>query len=106
MQRYIILFAFLFGCRDCAPATPSTDIGPSDTPTLPADTTSDVVDVDILPAMCPEAVSSNSRGEPIGVDSHRVRYCWPGEARCFCDLDGDCYAQEGYVPCAPVTHDI
>lgn len=108
MQRYIILFAFILGCRDCAPTTPTTDLGYLDTTTLPSDTVwdSDVVDVDILPAMCPEAVLPNGRGEPIGVSSQRVRHCWPGEAHCFCDMDGDCYAREGYLPCSPFIRDI
>lgn len=29
----------------------------------------------------------------------RVRQCWPGESRCECDTDGDCYARPGYVAC-------
>ncbi len=108
MRRYFILFAFILGCRDCSPPTTTTDIGPVDASTLPADSTSDAyeVDVDILPAMCPEAVEANGRGEPIGVVSHRIRHCWPVEAHCFCDMDGDCYAQEGYLPCAPASHDF
>jgi hypothetical protein len=28
-----------------------------------------------------------------------VRECWPGERRCNCDADNDCYAQPGYVAC-------
>lgn len=35
-----------------------------------------------------------------------IRECWPGEARCFCDRDDDCYAEAGYVPrCAPGSAD-
>ncbi|MBK8695910.1 MAG: hypothetical protein IPN17_27535 [Deltaproteobacteria bacterium] len=33
----------------------------------------------------------------------QIRYCWPGEAKCFCDTDNDCYALEGYVACTPRT---
>ncbi|MFO0646237.1 MAG: PHB depolymerase family esterase [Polyangiales bacterium] len=53
--------------------------------------------------VCPEAVRTSARGNPVGVTSGRVRYCWPGEAHCFCDRDGDCYAEGGYVPCTPPT---
>ncbi len=51
---------------------------------------------------CPEAVRTSARGEPIGVTSNYVRYCWPGEANCYCDRDNDCYAQAGYVACTPL----
>lgn len=50
---------------------------------------------------CPEAVYISARGNPIGVTSGHIRWCFPGESRCFCDSDGDCYAESGYVPCTP-----
>ncbi len=35
-----------------------------------------------------------------------IRECWPGEARCHCDTDNDCYAEAGYVPrCTPGNGD-
>ncbi len=50
-------------------------------------------------AVCPEGVRISARGNPIGLVSGHIRWCWPGEARCYCDADNDCYAQAGYVPC-------
>lgn len=56
-------------------------------------------------ASCPEAVTpSGAHGEPRNA-AGKVRYCWPGEARCHCDRDRDCYALDGYVPCLPVGRD-
>ena len=50
-------------------------------------------------AMCPhEATSTDFRGEPRNAAGF-IRYCWPGEASCYCDQDDDCYAQPGYVGC-------
>lgn len=53
---------------------------------------------------CPERVTRDARGEPRNAGG-QVRHCWPGEARCYCDRDNDCYAQGGYVPCQPPTAD-
>ena len=50
---------------------------------------------------CPEPVRPDDRGQPRNT-AGLVRYCWPGEARCFCDRGNDCYALEGYRPCRPV----
>jgi poly(3-hydroxybutyrate) depolymerase len=50
---------------------------------------------------CPESVRPDDRGQPRNA-AGLVRYCWPGEARCFCDRSGDCYAEQGYRPCRPV----
>lgn len=50
--------------------------------------------------VCPEAVTRDSRGEPRNASGF-VRYCWPGDASCFCDSDNDCYATSGYVACTP-----
>jgi poly(3-hydroxybutyrate) depolymerase len=53
--------------------------------------------------VCPEAVTRDGRGDPRNA-AGQIRYCWPGEARCQCDSDNDCYDTEGYVPCqAPGT---
>ncbi len=51
--------------------------------------------------VCPEAVRISAAGNVVGVLSGHIRQCWPGEARCFCDRDNDCYAESGYVPCTP-----
>ncbi len=51
---------------------------------------------------CPEAVTLDDRGDPRNA-AGQIRNCWPGEAKCFCDSDNDCYSLDGYVPCAPVT---
>ena len=70
-----------------------------------ADVAIDVADAADAPIdavnYCPEPVRLSSRGEPIGVLSGQVRWCWPGEAHCYCDSWGDCYALSGYVPCTP-----
>jgi poly(3-hydroxybutyrate) depolymerase len=50
--------------------------------------------------VCPEAVTRDGRGEPRNA-AGQIRYCWPGEAHCYCDRDNDCYDTEGYVPCMP-----
>lgn len=48
-----------------------------------------------------ERVVRDARGEPRNA-AGQVRFCWPGEARCYCDRDNDCYAQAGYTPrCSP-----
>ena len=82
----------------CTPP-PATDAGADAAPDAPAaDATPDAA---ADAGVCPEAVRTSSRGEPIGVSSGKVRYCWPGMASCLCDAWGDCYAQSGYVACAP-----
>ena len=53
-----------------------------------------------LTLACPEVVVKDARGEPRNA-AGQIRYCWPTEPFCYCDRDGDCYAQVGYVPCAP-----
>ena len=54
---------------------------------------------------CPEGVRRSDRGEPIGLVSGHVRWCWPGEPNCYCDRDDDCYALDHYVRCTPPTTD-
>ncbi|MBP6834690.1 MAG: hypothetical protein KA978_28155, partial [Deltaproteobacteria bacterium] len=50
-------------------------------------------------ATCPhEATSTDFRGDPRNAAGF-IRYCWPGEASCYCDADDDCYVQPGYVGC-------
>ncbi len=58
----------------------------------------------VVVASCPEAVRPDDRGDPRNA-ADRIRFCWPGEAKCYCDRDNDCYALEGYVACAPVPWD-
>ncbi|TAK30716.1 MAG: hypothetical protein EPO40_06950 [Myxococcaceae bacterium] len=77
------------------PCTPRTDAGIDAAIDTPATDRSDVVDTGQCP---PEPTVPDNQGRPrnpAGV----IRYCWPGEARCFCDQDDDCYAEPGYVPC-------
>lgn len=50
--------------------------------------------------LCAEAVAQDARGDPRNGEG-RIRQCWPGTPGCHCDGDGDCYALEGYAPCAP-----
>ena len=52
-------------------------------------------------ATCPEMVTSDGR-DPRNA-AGQIRYCWPTEAKCFCDTDNDCYALEGYTACTPRT---
>jgi hypothetical protein len=54
----------------------------------------------VVAPVCPGTVTADDRGDPRDAEGH-VRYCWPGEARCLCDADNDCYDQEGYVACTP-----
>ncbi|MDO9022544.1 MAG: hypothetical protein Q7V43_36815, partial [Myxococcales bacterium] len=52
-------------------------------------------------ATCTETVTSDGR-DPRNA-AGQIRYCWPTEAKCFCDTDNDCYALEGYTACTPRT---
>jgi hypothetical protein len=50
-------------------------------------------------ATCPhERTWLDHQGEPRNAAGF-IRWCWPGEARCYCDRDDDCYAQSGYAGC-------
>ncbi|TAK27265.1 MAG: hypothetical protein EPO40_16710 [Myxococcaceae bacterium] len=51
---------------------------------------------------CPELVRRDESGNPRNA-AGQIRQCWPGNAHCFCDRDNDCYAEEGYVPCQPMS---
>ncbi len=55
--------------------------------------------------VCPEGVRISAAGNVVGLTSGHIRQCFPGEARCFCDRDDDCYAENGYVACTPPTAD-
>ncbi len=62
----------------------------------------DDVAADGVTARCPEAVTRDARGEPRNA-AGQVRHCWPGQRKCVCDRDNDCYAEPGYVACRPVA---
>ncbi|MBL8604889.1 MAG: hypothetical protein JNK72_23375 [Myxococcales bacterium] len=63
-------------------------------------------DTDLQEArVCPERVTRDARNQPRNALG-QIRYCWPGEARCYCDSDNDCYAQAGYRPCTPNTSSV
>lgn len=48
-----------------------------------------------------EPVVADRNGEPRNAAGH-IRWCWPGEPRCTCDRDDDCYRAAGYVAqCRP-----
>lgn len=52
-----------------------------------------------------ERVVLDAAGQPRNA-AGQIRYCWPGEALCFCDADNDCYSQPGYVArCSPGVAD-
>jgi len=55
---------------------------------------------EIIARTCPEAVTLDDRGDPRNAAGH-IRNCWPGEPRCYCDRDDDCYALSRYVACIP-----
>jgi predicted esterase/uncharacterized cupin superfamily protein len=71
------------------------------------DAAADRVDADVADVAsdgaryCPEAVTPDFRGDPRNAAGY-IRWCWPGEAACFCDRDSDCYRLSGYVACVPV----
>jgi len=52
--------------------------------------------------LCPEVVVRDGRGDPRNA-AGQIRNCWPGEARCQCDSDNDCYRLSGYVACTALT---
>lgn len=54
--------------------------------------------------LCVESVAPDARGDPRNAEG-RIRQCWPGEPSCYCDRDDDCYALDGYAPCAPRAPD-
>ena len=43
-----------------------------------------------------EPVTLDRNNEPRNAAGD-IRWCWPGEARCTCDADDDCYREAGYV---------
>jgi len=86
-----------------AGADDAPGVGPDAAPDVRPDAAPDAAP-DVVPTSggtCPEAVYLNASGAPVGVTSRHYRWCFPGEARCFCDRDNDCYRLDGYVPCTP-----
>jgi hypothetical protein len=57
---------------------------------------------EVTARLCPEIVVRDGRGDPRNA-AGQIRNCWPGEARCFCDRDNDCYRLSGYVACTALT---
>jgi hypothetical protein len=66
------------------------------------DSISDMASSAVTVRACPESVTRDGRGDPRNA-AGQIRQCWPGEARCFCDSDNDCYSLSRYVACAPVV---
>lgn len=113
------------GCGDATPsaarpgdasAVLATDRGVSEAPAPPdagprlRDSTVTPADVSLPRPDVPGATDAMCRYEPVSPDRNgeprnaagRIRWCWPGEDRCVCDRDDDCYAESGYRPrCAP-----
>jgi predicted esterase/uncharacterized cupin superfamily protein len=87
----------LSGYVACAPPGPA-DAGADAASDAAADTASDATTG--VP-VCAEAVYRDAVGTPRSVSTRQIRWCFPGEARCFCDADGDCYSLSGYVACVP-----
>ena len=46
----------------------------------------------------PETATLDANGVP-RTASGDIRYCFPGEAFCACDIDNDCYPRTGWTPC-------
>ncbi len=82
--------------------TPRTDAG---SPTTDIGTPRDVPAVIDVGRCVYEAVTRDAMGN-LRNAAGQIRECWPGEARCHCDADNDCYAESGYVAlCAPGSAD-
>ncbi|MDB4928380.1 MAG: hypothetical protein JWM10_864 [Myxococcaceae bacterium] len=115
---------FAAGCGDEPAAAPEVDAAsPTDrgaavtvdagTPVTPVDAGTPVTPVDAGTPVTPidagspttpmdagcvyEAVTLDRNAEPRNAAGH-IRWCWPGEPRCACDRDDDCYPGPGYVP--------
>ncbi len=86
------------GAPDVAAIDATPDVSVTDAATVDAPVDTGSVDAGNV---CPEATRISAAGNVVGVISGHIRQCWPGEARCFCDRDNDCYAESGYVPCTP-----
>ncbi len=81
-----------------APVTPTDSGTPvpamdSGTPVPPMDAGTPVVDAGCVY----EPVTLDRNNEPRNAAGN-IRWCWPTEAHCSCDADGDCYRDAGYVP--------
>lgn len=92
----VVAFATLTytGIQSTAPVVPqdaSVDAGSAATQRLA-----------VAATMCPEAVRKDARGEPRNAAGF-IRWCWPGENKCFVDRDGDAYAEPGYIKCVPYS---
>jgi hypothetical protein len=86
------------------PVTPTPDAGT--VPVTPMDagrpvtpvTDAGTVPVTPMDAGCVyEPVTLDRNNEPRNAAGH-IRWCWPGEPRCTCDRDDDCYRDAGYTP--------
>gem|GEM_PF-1395065 len=78
-----------------APADAGTPVPPMDagTPVAPMDAGAPAVDSGCVY----EPVTLDRNNEPRNAAGH-IRWCWPGEDRCTCDADDDCYRAAGYTP--------
>jgi hypothetical protein len=84
-------------------ATPETPVD-AGSPVAPVDAGSPVSPVDAGTPVTPmdagcvyEPVTLDRNNEPRNAAGH-IRWCWPGEPRCACDRDDDCYRESGYAP--------
>ena len=84
----VLAIAFASGCG------PSADNG-TESPTTQ----------ELTSRTCPESVTADSRGDLRNAEGH-IRECWPGDARCECDSDNDCYALQGHVACTPAAPSV
>ncbi len=52
--------------------------------------------------VCPESVTLDARGDYRNA-AGQIRNCFPGEARCRCDANNDCWRLPRYVACTPLV---
>lgn len=123
----LVLGLLVSACAQRPNGAPDSGTVDTPTPTIPADSALPdraAPPADVAPRFDAGAVTSDAPvvtpmdaeapmrdagcgHTPVTVDSNgvprdalgRVRECWPGERRCECDVDGDCYARTGYVAC-------
>ncbi|MEZ4393274.1 MAG: hypothetical protein R3A48_19490 [Polyangiales bacterium] len=117
----IALTLSLLGCGEAPVMTAAGDVPAAEDRAVAADVSTaedagvapDVVTPDDVRLASPDvvaAVDAGCRYEPVTPDRNgeprnsagNIRWCWPGEPRCTCDADNDCYAERDYTPrCAP-----
>lgn len=84
---------------DTADATGDTADAATDTTDASLDATSDAATDAATDSAMDGGADSGVRVCPVAGNGGSAATCFPGEPRCYCDTWGDCYRQDGYVPC-------